>query len=453
MNKNNLYRLYNVVFVGICLVPSVLMPFVKSDSSKEKRKLAEKPQIKNEDGSLNFGFFDDFDSYFSEHFAFRQQLVNADGRIKSAVLGTSPNSDVIVGKKGWLYYGETADDFLRINTLSERGIRNIRHNLELIEQYCQQNNVSFIFTSAPNKNSVYPEYMPFNYVPSDNRSNLERLTENLSDFSSFLDMKTAILSAESNIPLYHKTDTHWNNLGAYVGHAAIMNKLGREKCPAGSSWTTANDRLGDIAAMIYPAEGAKDVQVHNDYEFTYQYQGAFKALDDVTIKTVCENGQGSLLMYRDSYGEAILPYMAECFASAEFSRSVPYRIDGISDTALIIEIVERNLGNLQKYAPLMSAPEAELPPEAVTFSGEGLTVDSRISGKYTHIFGELPDSLSGDNITVFVTVNGKSYEAFNCFEDNLLGRENETSDRGFSLYIPDIGEISTENIIVSAVNK
>ena len=110
MNKNLLYRLYTAAFIGICLVPAVCMPFFKADDSKEKRKLAEMPKIKTEDGKLNSEFFSQFDNWFSEHFAFRQQMVTADGRLRASALGTSPNEDVIVGSSGWLYYGETADD-------------------------------------------------------------------------------------------------------------------------------------------------------------------------------------------------------------------------------------------------------------------------------------------------------------------------------------------------------
>ena len=176
--------------------------------------------------------------------------------------------------------------------------------------------------------------MPKNYVPSDNMSNYEMLSEKLADREYYLDMKSALLGADASMPLYHKTDTHWNNMGAYVGHTAIMSKLGRESCPVGTSWSVKNDRLGDLAAMIYPAEDAKDAQLYCDHEFTYQYLGHFRALDDVSIKTSSESGQGELTMYRDSYGEAILPFMAETFASAEFSRAVPYIIDGLNNRTL-----------------------------------------------------------------------------------------------------------------------
>lgn len=440
MNKNTLYRLYSAAFIGICLVPAVCMPFVKADSSKEKRRLAEMPKIKTEEGALNTEFFSQFDDWFSEHFAFRQQMVTADGRLMASALGTSPNKDVIVGSDGWLYYGETANDYLRIYTLSPEGIRNIVRNLDLIDRYCSENGKEFVFTCCPNKNTLYPEHMPKNYSPSHRMSNYEMLTMALSNRDYCLDMKSALLSADASIPLYHKTDTHWNNMGAYVGHNALMMKIGRESCPLGDSWTVRNDRLGDLAAMIYPAEDAKDAQVYNSYEFTYQYQGHFRALDDITIETKCERGQGSLTMFRDSYGEAILPYMAECFDTAVFSRAVPYNINGAGGDTVIIEIVERNLGNLQKYAPLMPAPETDT-------AGTAVEADIRTeeTSTFTHVYGTVPES----GKRVLITSEGRTYEAFNCFEDKLLGREGETDDCGFSAYIPLTDNINDITISVT----
>ncbi len=455
MNKNISYRIYSAVFIGICLVPSVLMPFVKADSSGEKRKLSDAPKIKDDTGKLNFEYFDEFETYFSEHFAFRQQLVTLDGRLKSTVFGTSPNKDVITGKKGWLYYGETVNDFLNINTLSDRGINNIKNNLEIMNDYCNQNNARFIFTIAPNKNSVYPEYMPSNYSPADNKGNYEKLSESFDEDFPYCDMKEVILNTKSNIPLYHKKDTHWNNLGAYAGHARLMEMLGREKCPSGN-WTVRNDRQGDLANMIYPSEKPDDTQIYSDYEYKYQYLGRFMAFDDMSIKTFCEGKNGNLLMYRDSYGEAIIPFMAECFGSAEFTRTVPYRMDGIGENGadtVILEIVERNIPNLQKYAPLMSAPVAD----GLNFKNlevcSNLTVHSEESGNYIHIFGELGNEFfTGNNTKIFVTANGITYRAFNAFEDKLLEREGETSDNGFSLYIPKDSVVNTKDITIIAVN-
>lgn len=455
MNKNILYRIYSAVFVGICLVPFAFMPFMKNDASTEKRKLSEAPKIKKEDGSINFEYFDDFETYFSEHFAFRQQLVTLDGYFKSKVFGTSPNEDVIVGKNGWLYYGETVNDFLNINTLSDRGINNIKNNLEIINDYCNQNDVEFIFTIAPNKNSVYPEYMPSNYSPAEKSGNYERLSESFDEDFPYCDMKKVLLNTDSNIPLYHKKDTHWNNLGAYAGHAKLMEMLNKEKCPSGN-WTVRNDRKGDLADMIYPTGKADDAQVYSDYNFRYQYSGRFKNFDDMSIKTFCEGKDGNLLMFRDSYGEAILPFIAECFGSAEFTRSVPYRLDNIGNGGadkVILEIVERNIPNLQKYAPLMPAPIVNSLNIKNLKVCCDVTVEQQHNGKYLHIFGELSDSFfTGNDTKIYVTANGVTYRAFNAFEDTLLGRDGESSDNGFSLYIPEDSGVTPDNITIISIN-
>lgn len=463
--KKILYSVYSAVFVGICLVPAALTPFRRSDGAAENRTLAEKPSLKTDAGKLNFDFFSEFDTYFSEHFAFRQELVTLDGKIRAELMGTSSNSDVIVGKNGWLYYAPTADDFMNVNTLSDRAINNISHNLALLSRYCEDQHANFIFTIAPNKSSVYPEYMPYNYIETAAPGNYEKFAEAYSEMHdawsqainssdsgtaipehfTFIDLKGALLETKENsqVPIYHKTDTHWNNIGALAARNALLSLSDTTDGFWDSSWSAANDWSGDLAEMIYPSDVPMDNQFYSSYDFTYQYVGRFRGFDDINIKTTCESPSvtsgkpfGKLLMYRDSFGEAILPFMAESFASAEFSRAVPYNTAGVTDgTTVILEIVERNLGNLQKYAPVMPAPvySGELPEGVISSDA---VVKAEDSGSYTHIYGELGDEFfKDDNARIFVTIGGETYEAFNCFEDKLLGREGETSDNSFSLYI------------------
>lgn len=453
MKKQFFLKLYSALFIGICAVPLVCMPFVKSDSSAEKKTPVKFPSVMTDDEKINFEYFSQLDKWFSENFAFRQQFVNADSRIRTALTATSPNHDVIQGTDGWLYYGETTDDYLNINTLSQREISNIAHNLRMIDEYCKGNGAEFVFFSAPNKNSVYPENMPFNYVPADTQNNYTLLSEELADDSFYLDMKNVLLEADSSIPLYHKTDTHWNNLGAYAGHVAVMSKLGLTPCSIADGWYTKNNHLSDLAEMIYPTEKPKDTQIYNDYEFNYTYQGLFRGLMDITINTTNKDAEGNLLMFRDSFGSAILQYMAESFNSAEFSRVVPYRINNVENKTVILEIVERNLGNLQKYAPVMPAPTEDisgLSPEI--YSGGDEIIETEDSGLFTHIYGLLPEKyFSGSEHTIYIEADGISYKAFNCFEDELLKREGEHSGNGFSLYIPT--ETNTENIKVTVVNS
>lgn len=490
MNKKNfLYAAYAAAFIGMCLAPAVMLAFDKNDGAAENRKLSEKPSIKTESGSLNSEFFSEFDTYFSEHFAFRKQLVTLNSTLRAELLADSADDDVIVGKDGWLFYGDTADDFMNVNTLSDRAINNIYRNLELLNEYCSEQGASFLFTVAPDKNSVYPEYMPYNYIESNNEGNYEKLLRigesryqawyesMLSSIMSiatptakpcFVDLRETLRQAKlsSEYQLYHSTDTHWNNLGAMIAANELLSYItGDEQLYGTYGLTAKNDWSGDLAEMLYPTDVPADMQLYTDHDFAYEYVGRFKGFDDISIKTVCRDGSGGLLMYRDSFGEAILPFMAEAFGSAEFSRTVPYRVDAIANGEadnVILEIVERNLGNLQKYAPVMPAPECgKVLKNSPLSSDDRYTLCSDFTAcyadanSYHHIYGVLGEEFfSSDASEIYVTVNGVTYAAFNAFEDKLLGMEGQSCDRGYSLYIPktDANEtIDMNNIIVTVV--
>lgn len=66
---------------------------------------------------------------------------------------------------------------------------------------------------------------------------------------------------------------------------------------------------------------------------------------DMTI-TTRGGGQGSLLVFRDSFGSAMIPYFSASFRDVRYERAMPYRIDLLARypaDAVIIEIAERNI--------------------------------------------------------------------------------------------------------------
>ena len=57
-------------------------------------------------------------------------------------------------------------------------------------------------------------------------------------------------------------------------------------------------------------------------------------------------GEGSLLIFRDSFGSALIPYFSASFRDVRYERAMPYRIDLLARNpadAVIIEIAERNI--------------------------------------------------------------------------------------------------------------
>ena len=440
MNKKSSI-VYIVSFFIICTVPVLLMPFVKNDESVENRKLSSMPSIVSENSGINLNWASEYETYLSEHFAFREKLVTADSLIKSAVFRTSSNEKVICGKNGWLYLSETADDYTAENTMSARRINNTAKTLSLVQEYVQNKGSRFIFMAAPNKNTVYPENMPSRYIKTGNNSNLEMLSEKLDEYSvNQLDLVSLFKSQDS--VLYHTRDSHWTNEGAVLVYNALMDRFGIEHDDLSSVYKHSEMIWhGDLDRMLFPSLEKLSEQIVYDMDFSFDYTYNFRSEDDYLISAKNSNGTENVLMYRDSFGRSLYPFIAENSTESVFSREIPYRLDLLDnmDTDItILEIVERNLENITEKAPFMPAPARNLDiSAAVEPSSENSCFISEKNG-LVKIYGRLDEKYFSDNSDIYITLENENsvlcFEAFPIYESELLNDENQ-SDYGYSLYI------------------
>ncbi len=437
---------YCLLFFCLCAIPGVTMLGSKEEETSENRTLAAFPSFVNEDGSFNSKWSTEFQSYVSDHFGFRSELVTADSLLKAKLLHTSAEDDVIIGSDGWLYYSPTVNDFIENPTVSDLGIQNIRRNLELMQAYTESKGGEFLVTVVPNKNTVYPQYMPIFYQKSGVENNLARLTASLTESGvPYCDMAAALKTAaeQSPTPIYHKHDSHWNNTGALIGYDALLDTAGlTHEDLAAQPYTTEAIWEGDLQRMLFPDSDVLDMQNVYDIPFTYNYMGHFKDMDDLNIDTMNPQGSGTLLMFRDSFGAAIIPYLSEHFAMAKYSRSRPYPLHNLESMpyeTVIVEIVERNIAWLQKEAPMHPAlPAEQVPASAQECSALLETMND--GTKYIHLYGTTDCVEGSTNAPIhYVTLTDStgasaSYLAYNCYEADLF--ETETiQDNGYSLYI------------------
>ena len=355
MKKKPIKIAYVALVLAVCAFPVFTMPLFGETASTEKRELAAFPRLTKEGEGFNLAFFSELNTYLSEHFSFRSQLVTADSVAKASLFGTSSEDQVIVGTDGWLYFEKTMDDYWGRNVLDERGTACLARTVELMQEYVQGQGAAFAFAVVPNKNTVYPEHMPYYTLKTPDPTNRERLAAALGPRSYVTDL-TAVLRAPGEL-LYHKRDSHWNTLGALAGYNAVMDTLGLpHEDYADTPRSVQRIWDGDLDAMLDPGLGRKDDQVVLDTTWHYRYTSSFRSEEDITITTENDRGTGRLLMFRDSFGNAVLPFFAQAFREAEFSRAVPYWLDltaARQADAVVVEIVERNLPDLTVRAPVM----------------------------------------------------------------------------------------------------
>ena len=142
-------KIFIIIFFCLLCLPSLGMLFFKTDVSVEQRQVQIFPSIKT-GGKLNVKFFDQLNDYFSDNFAFRQNLIEVDAIIKKNVFRQSGNEKVIVGSKGYLFFSETLDDYLGQNTLSKREIYSCGRVLSLLQENVEHNNRQFLFVISCN---------------------------------------------------------------------------------------------------------------------------------------------------------------------------------------------------------------------------------------------------------------------------------------------------------------
>ena len=345
------YKIFTAAFLLLCIIPSAGMLFLPPTEAAANERLSPAPQFKKEDGSWNADVLDQVTDYIDDHFALRQEMVTANDALQTGLLATSPAEDVIYGRDGWLYYADTLDDYQNHATLTDEEVRQVAQTVADMQAYCEARGARFLFTIAPNKNSLYPENMPARYLQSDAQGNYEKLRPLLEEYGvHYADLFT-FLSGQDEV-LYLKTDSHWTNRGAALAHDFLMETIGLPHTAfADAPYTTAETHKGDLYEMLYPKGTACEAQ--QEYQTTFSYVKEPRTAEDILIQTTNPDApNGRLLLCRDSFGNALHPFLAEDFREATITRQMPYPLTQVqAGDTVIVEIVERNLPNLLKYPP------------------------------------------------------------------------------------------------------
>lgn len=365
MKKKTIIRMvYVCIFLIISLVPVFAFDSKQKAIGNETKAAA--PKLFDESG-LNPEFTSEADAYFSQNFGFRNRLVHMGNSLKANLFATSGSSSVVIGREGWLFYESALDDFLGRNPLSDVQLDKIAVSFQMTSDYVRSRGKLFVFTSAPNKMSVYGEYMPYYYLQSAQKSNYERLFERLENLDvASVNLRRVLLEAREDYDtvLYHKKDSHWNNLGAAVAYEAIVQTMRdiwqtdfatKEYTKAG--YGVVNDFKGDLEGMLLPESKSFDEQVKLNIFDGIVYDDNFRSSEDLKITTTnpLAVNPKKVVLYRDSFGNALYWFFANDFEKGLFKREIPYNIySDVADNDIIVaEIVERNIRNLLAMPPVV----------------------------------------------------------------------------------------------------
>jgi hypothetical protein len=357
------------LFIGVIVLPVArLVGGHQSDmAATEQRTLAELPQWSWQADEVTT-FPKAFEAFFSDRFPFRDRLIRLHNYVKFAWLGSSPSADVVRGRDGWLFLGykSAVNNHLRRNLLTERQLETARLNLEGRREWLGRHGTQYLFVVVPDKYTVYPEFAPFG--PPDGRmpTRLDQLIDYLGSHSDFriVDLRAALKEAKPRGPLYYKTNTHWNAEGAFVGYRELIARaadlvpglsplsrsdfVSRPLPPKGQdlakmlSLENVVLEAGDSLERVDGACGTRHTVLSPGVEKLPDYRKPFNT-------TCADPTLPRAVMFRDSFGSELVPFLSEHFQHIIYEWRVYDRqmaewlVKNQRSHLFIEEVVERDL--------------------------------------------------------------------------------------------------------------
>jgi len=365
-----------LLLIGAPLV-AALVGFDPGVRLVEKRRKAQRPAAPADARQLAL-FPRRFDAYYKDHFGLRAPLIVGHHWIKRRLLGVSPVAKALVGRQGWLYLaGSPVIGYQRMRPLSAARLEVWRRALETHYQACRQRGALFVLVVAPNKHTIYPEYLPTAARPLWRQSPWDQLVEHLAAHSEVpvVDLRPALLQAkEAGWQVYRRHDSHWSPLGEFAAYREWIKVLGRyfpqlQPLPLAAFTSAPEVKIGgDLSLFMGTRNQAREEVV----QLTLEDPGA-RLVNSLRpdprrglAQEIFEAPEQRLraVMAVDSFGDRLKPYLAEHFARVVFNPGmrVPYRlIEKEQPDIVVLEVAERFFGEPVLLRHLLVAVDAAEP--------------------------------------------------------------------------------------------
>lgn len=318
--------------IGIVLLILLCVPFFhnivstpKEFSDLENRVLT--TRIKWDGEMLKSGVLAErVEDYVQDQFPLRNFFVNIKSDV-SVLLGKKENNGVYLGKDGYLFgqQAKTSDIFI--------------DNLDAIQVLSKRLDQKLTIIAVPLSGVIYEDKLPYGVDIAGQKDALERFKAATSDVAEYIDLAT-VFKKHREESIYFKTDHHWTPYGAYIGYEVFMKTLGVDAVSLenfkkktadhfqGTYYSKFRGNFVDSEPFVYYKNNEDNL--HIDYvamdhkESTLFFEEYLEERDKykmflggndplVTIQNKEAKNKKKILLLKDSYANAMTPFLAENF--------------------------------------------------------------------------------------------------------------------------------------------
>lgn len=321
------------LFLGGLLAVHVFLPD-RASSETENRTLAQLPEFSWE--SLKDGTYTEaIEEYFADQFPLRD-----------AWTGLKARAEYFLGKREFndIYLTEDA----LISKVEKPDAELVDKNLGYIDRLKGKTEANVLLGLIPSAAEVYKDKLPAGAYSWDQTGLLAE---------SDMDFLSAFLAEKDEAQIFYNTDHHWNTYGAFIGANVLLEALGREPLKESDFTDSFEVASPEFYGTLYSQSGihwiTPDVMeywVSEDglivtswrtgkeeagalYDRTYlgkkdkysSFLGGNQPLCVIKNENLSEDA-GKILLVRDSYSDALAPFLAQRFSEVHLIDLRYYRM-------------------------------------------------------------------------------------------------------------------------------
>ncbi len=220
---------------------------------------------------------------FTDSLFGRTKLIGFNTELTSLLTGGTyiESTQTLKGKNNMFFYKTELDghpiwDYMGINHFTEEEMAVIAANLTATREHLAARNIEFYTMCIPNKEIIYAENMPNTIARVNEVSRGEQLANYLHENTDlvFVYPKEALLANKDKAQLYYSTDSHSNQIGAFVNMQDFFRTVYGTHAEIDSVRfrTDATDYSGDLV-MLAGLTGKYNI----DTVYAFETESADKA--------------------------------------------------------------------------------------------------------------------------------------------------------------------------------
>ena len=205
----------------------MLLRLVPEPTLLEKRPLAPRPVLVQISEVLSDKFTSAFDAYTNDNFGFRKFFIRLNNFLDLKLLKTSTNKRVILGEADFLFGLPDWASYVHAQTkYTDQQVVDAAFKIRALQDRLKSRGIEFLFVMAPNKGTIYKEYIRQPGYLLYPVSEADRWSRALTQAGvNQLNMVPDILEAKKERLIYYKGDHHWNRYAGLIATQRISDAL------------------------------------------------------------------------------------------------------------------------------------------------------------------------------------------------------------------------------------